>query len=593
MTTTTNYLDNSHTSSPSSSSSSSSAEDVIVVRDRYLYKAKDYYINNNNKDDVTNHSKKPKRFIMKGIAFPDPPPLKPQVATPDNPNPPSTKPGFNYNATAWIAILQQLRNAIPDQNALNTVRIYRMDPTVDYSEFFNAAKELGFYILVPLTSVNDKDGAILNRALRAPKCYPPTLLQYGIMAYHNYGRYSNVLAGVIGNEVMNTMESWYAAPCVKAYARDLQSYMKKHHQMIVGKDDGGSFANRTLVMSSGDDGHDMLMTLPLMYAAQHSGIGAVLTETDTMRLTIDYLSCSDGDDDDKNSNEKNGEDEFFTDIDIFGINVESWCSSIDTTLYQNPDGSINSYYQLYRGLQAGIKIPIIFSELGCSHREYDKDNIEFKTPNGTRNWNQIPVVISSPMNSTWSGFSAYAYDGTPLFAMTNDGPWDGRTPLELNEDFTNFQNQLLMNTKTASTGKTDEHDDGIGTAGDETEENNIFHDLPLAAGGVMDEYYNQILQDGNQSSPTCGTVQTVLHQTCDLKLMGITRMPSYYKKIMNEEHRKRSQNVANEDGPTPNHLGLIILSILIAIVVVTLAAVHMWKRHTRNKERRAQYELIP
>lgn len=119
---------------------------VVSVQGRYFY----------NEDGS--------RFFIKGIAFPAP-----------------TK-SHSYNETAWIDVLRQIKVTL--EADINTIRLYRMDPRIDYSGFFDYAASLGVYVLVPLTSVSG-DG-ILDRTLAAPKCYSHKLLEYGVACLENY-----------------------------------------------------------------------------------------------------------------------------------------------------------------------------------------------------------------------------------------------------------------------------------------------------------------------------------------------------------------------------------------------------------------------
>ena len=171
---------------------------------------------------------------MKGIAFPVP--LKPH----------------DYNETAWIGILRQVK--VDLKLDINTVRLYQMDPSVDYSGFFDYAASVGVYVIVPLTP--DSGAGVLDRDKPAPKCYMHNLFQYGVASLRNYMQYPNTLGGVVGNKVINSLPSWLTAPCVKAYVRDLKSYMAR----------------------------DMDRSLPLLYTAQNSGFGA--------SVTADQACCS-------------------------------------------------------------------------------------------------------------------------------------------------------------------------------------------------------------------------------------------------------------------------------------------------------------
>jgi hypothetical protein len=191
---------------------------------------------------------------------------------------------------------------------------------------------------------------VLDRTLASPKCYKKKLFAYGARAVQSYLLYPNVLAGMVGNEVMNDEKAWRAAPCIRSYARDLKQFMWEMVQENV--------FNRTLL---------------LMYAAQDSlTVGGADTNKDTvMRLTVEYLTC-----------ERSPESGQINPIDIFGVNIESWCSSTQDFL-TNPDGTIGSYYSIWKALR-NSSVPIVFSEMGCPHSQFDRDDLEKKTKEGTR-----------------------------------------------------------------------------------------------------------------------------------------------------------------------------------------------------------------
>ena len=322
--------------------------DIVIVQGNYLVKQSDG-----------------SRFLMKGIAFP--------VSTAED----------SYNVKGWQDVLYQLHETAPQ---INTVRMYDMDPTLDYSAFFHAAAALGIYVLVPLTSA--AGAGVLDRTQAAPNCYSPALFSYGKACIDNFGRYPNVLAGVIANEVMNSLETWKAAPCVLAYSRDLKLYSRR---------------------------------IPLLYSAQHDSIGAAVSASQAMKVTMDYLTC--------HGNESS--------IDIFGINIESWCSSTQEYLF-NPDGSIGTYRAVHEELSNATR-PIVFSEMGCSLSEFNKDN---GLARGARDWSQISIVLGDEMVDSWSGFCAYAYDGNVNFNMMRGGPWNGECVLEPTKDYDNFVQAL-------------------------------------------------------------------------------------------------------------------------------------------------------
>ena len=107
-------------------------DDRVIVSGRYLVYEKDPST----------------RFRMRGLAFPVP------------------RPETSYEQDGWVAILRQLREASPE---LNTLRIYRLAHPDEMAGFYQAAAELGFYLLVPLTSAQGH--GVLDREKPAPKCY--------------------------------------------------------------------------------------------------------------------------------------------------------------------------------------------------------------------------------------------------------------------------------------------------------------------------------------------------------------------------------------------------------------------------------------
>ena len=382
-------------------------KDIVTVVGRYLVKQSDG-----------------SRFLMKGIAFPVP-----------NENP-SNSAQYRYHAKGWSAVLLQLHETAPQ---INTIRVYTMDPSIDYSDFFHTAARLGIYVLVPLTAAAGP--GVLDRTLPAPACYPLSLYDYGKACIDNYSRYPNVLAGVLANEVMNSLESWQAAPCVLAYARDLKRYSTR---------------------------------LPLLYTAQHDSMGAAVSASEAMKVTMDYLTC-----------------DLHNSMDLFGINIESWCSS--TQKYAiNDDGSTGTYRAVHEALY-NVSRPVVFSEMGCSLTEFNKDN---GLPRGARDWQQVSVVLGEQMIDTWSGFCAYAYDGNVNFNMMSGGPWNGVTVLEPKQDYENFVQALAMTDNAALP-------------------DSLL--LPTEIGPPLMP----------SSLPSCVNVAAQLLDCCDLTLLSMEDMPLY------------------------------------------------------------------
>jgi hypothetical protein len=283
-------------------------DDVVHVRGRHL------------------HKRDGSRFFVRGIAFPTPP--APSAA--------GDRSRHGYDPPAWLAVLRQLRVDLGLE--FNAVRLYRLHPeSVDYSEFFRGAASLGVYVIVPLTSAAG-DG-VLDRDAPAPECYPRGLFEYGVRALGQYLRHPNVLAGTVGNEVMDDERHFGAAPCVRAYSADLKLFMDRMVR------DGA-----------------LERSLPLIYASQDASPmgGAALDKDQALRLTTDYLTCvrGDGDGDDEDGRARRQ----MSPVDIMGINVESWCSSTQDYV-RNHDGTPGPYFHLHEALE-NASVPLIFTEVG-------------------------------------------------------------------------------------------------------------------------------------------------------------------------------------------------------------------------------------
>ena len=432
---------------------------------------------------------------MRGIAFPIAPISKTEAIP-------------IYNPDGWIAILIQLRQA---SSKLNTIRLYHLDiDRHDYSVFFERARQLGFYLLVPLTT--DAGAGVLDRNVPAPNCYSPELYNHGRRILDmTWAQYPNIVGGVLGNEVMNSQPTWAAAPCVMAYARDL----KLHEPRV-----------------------------PLIYTMQHDGLGAAISPAAAVQLTLEYMTvCG------TNSS-----------IDVLGVNIESWCSSLQT-FERNEDGSVGSYLDLYNHLlDASASIPLIFSEVGCSLELFNRDN---GLERYSRDWKQLSVVESeNKMGNLFSGFIAYAYDGPPPFRMTQGGPWDGVRPLPFAKDMDNFMTQLEQLKDENATTKT-----------------------------KMSHGHGSMLSR-TIKPPTCRSVMARLEDHGGETLLEVDKVPSYYvphEIALNATVREIPDNTAagGNDNNNAGAAGGLVTSILHnpiqTVLVMMLIMILVLVPYCRNK----------
>ena len=462
---------------------------VVTVEGRYLYVGEE-------------------RFFVKGIAFPNPPPI--QIRHTGIGADVSSEQDDQIDLEGWNAVLEQLAN----ETDINTVRMYEMDCHLDYSHFLKRAAELGVYVIVPFTSV--RGPGVLSRDKLPPYCYRSKLFTYGTTCLEQYWHHPNVLAGVVGNEVMNNLLAWQSAPCVKSYLDDLQAFAHDYGQV------------------QAKNNKNKRRSFPFMYATQHDSPSAELLPDEATKITLDYLSCTTtttgfGGSDDPNNNNF-----------IFGINIESWCSSLQSFEYEE-DGVTESSYHILHDTLLGlnktrikkdavtgnatlveipqicpqpIAVPVMFSEMGCPRDLFNHDNSI--QPKYVRDWKQIPLLLpttsddnkSSTMSDLFSGFVAYGYDGGgfPKFRMMGgEEKWDGIHVLPSSPDYENFRQQLSLAVEQQSRSS---------SSSSSIKSNN--HDFVLE-----EEYLN---------FESCDKTIATLKDAWGLILYPLSDMPSYYTK---------------------------------------------------------------
>jgi hypothetical protein len=106
--------------------------------------------------------------------------------------------------------------------AINTIRVYITDNSVNHDECMNALADTGIYVIL---DVNNPLYSI-NRANPGPS-YNTKYLQSVFATIDEFVKYDNTLAFFSGNEVVHDLvESTLAAPYVKAVTRDIRQYIR-------------------------------------------------------------------------------------------------------------------------------------------------------------------------------------------------------------------------------------------------------------------------------------------------------------------------------------------------------------------------------
>jgi len=290
-------------------------------------------------------------------------------------------PNCGDDVQEWIASLERIHSLASN---INVVRLYELPKCIADSgdscmePFMKKADDLGVYVLVPGTGTQygylPIDPTVFDND--ANTCYSiGGVLGFGQTMIQKFN-YPNTLAVIIGNEFdqKHTMLPYMGV--LKAYARDLKSYLS-----MCNTDDASPTKGQ-------------MRQIPLAYAcSDDSGDAAVKPKGDYLMCASDSVS-----------------------VDMFGLNVERWCD----------DTAGPAQYQTINDWVAQKNYPgsFFFSEMGCSKN--------FDYYSGTRSWAQVPDFFSN--FGAIDGFAAYTYYGNPDFNMF-DGPTSTATELDDGSNF--------------------------------------------------------------------------------------------------------------------------------------------------------------
>lgn len=182
---------------------------------------------------------------------------------------------------------------------INTIRVYAVDNTASHDECMDALADAGIYLVLD----TDTSKYSLNRD-EPKESYNSVYLQSVFATIDAFANYTNTLAFLSGNEVINDVNNTNCAPYVKAVVRDMKQYI-------------GSRGYRSI---------------PVGYSAADV--------SQNQEILADYLNC--GTDDQRS--------------DFYAINDYSWCdpSSFTTSGW---DTLVQNY--------TGYGIPLFMSEYGC------------------------------------------------------------------------------------------------------------------------------------------------------------------------------------------------------------------------------------
>lgn len=191
--------------------------------------------------------------------------------------------------------------AVFTELGLNTIRVYTVDNTADHKECMELLDAAGIYVII---DVNTPQLLILRTQ---PAClYNLPYLENVFATVNEFAGYNNTLGFFAANEVIDSLNTTFTAPYVKAVIRDIKTFL-----------------------------HDRnLRQIPVGYSAADVLLNRV--------ETAEYMNC--------------GTDDMARG-DFFGINDYLWCGNSSFT---------RSGYSQKMQLYANYLQPIILSEFGCN-----------------------------------------------------------------------------------------------------------------------------------------------------------------------------------------------------------------------------------
>ncbi|RYP03499.1 hypothetical protein DL764_005103 [Monosporascus ibericus] len=209
----------------------------------------------------------------------------------------------------------------------NTIRVYTVDGSQNHDGCMQAFRSQGIYVWVDLPSPT----------MSISRINPEwTMQQFSNWSatIDAFAGYDNTLAFTIGNEVIVDTDTSVVAPYFKAAVRDLKAFREQRGYRPI----------------------------PLAYTATDSVF--------VRKVTAEYFACGDPSEA----------------IELFGVNVYSWCGQSD--YYKS------KFDELYEEFQ-DMNIPLAFSEAGCNSEE--------------RNFSEVAAMLGPVFQAVFSGSVVYAW----------------------------------------------------------------------------------------------------------------------------------------------------------------------------------------
>ncbi|KAL8656235.1 MAG: hypothetical protein Q9210_000385 [Variospora velana] len=277
----------------------------------------------------------------------------------------------------------KLDAALMETLGVNTVRVYTVGSDNPHDECMKYFDDAEIYVLIDLTT--PKTG--FNRA--EPEWTMDMFTSF-TKTLDAFAKYGNLLAVMVGNEVINDERSSVLAPYIKAAIRDIKAYR-----------DGQGYRN-----------------IPVGYSA---------ADVNSVRLdTQNYLACG--------SNISNH-------ADFFSMNRYSWCG--DSTF------TMSGYSEMYDEAE-DYPVPIFLSESGCNNigdsRFGDQEAIL-----GPQMNDRYSGAVLYEWKEERNEYGVVSYEfSTSAFSYTGTGTPPAYTPTPISPDFYNLQSHWNTLTPTGT-----------------------------------------------------------------------------------------------------------------------------------------------
>ncbi|TAQ88847.1 hypothetical protein B7494_g2830 [Chlorociboria aeruginascens] len=185
------------------------------------------------------------------------------------------------------------------QLGINTIRVYTVDNTANHDTCMNALAEAGIYLVL------DTDTPLYSLNRNEPfESYNSVYLQSVFATIDAFANYTNTLAFLSGNEIINSANTTNCAPYIKAVTRDMKQYI----------------------------GDRSYRAIPVGYSAADV--------SENQELMANYMNCGTPD--------ERG--------DFYSINDYSWC---------DPSSYTTSGWDTLVANYTGYGVPLFMSEFGC------------------------------------------------------------------------------------------------------------------------------------------------------------------------------------------------------------------------------------